>query len=133
MLALRPRLSRWLILPAVLVLGLAAGTLIGLASDHSARTITSVRSTTEVSTTVEFVTITKTVNPDPPDHSIQLAEAATFGSSYCSGHEAEIMEHVVSERVLEEKTVILGKRFGATPRAAKAITDACYLVLPGPR
>jgi hypothetical protein len=79
------------------------------------------------------VTVTKTVNPDPPEHSIQLAEAASFGSSYCAGHEAEIMEHVVSERVLEAKTVILGERFGASARAAKAITDACYLILPGPR
>lgn len=91
----RPRWFVWLILPAVLVLGLTAGTLIGFATDRSTTTFTSVRSVSAI----DFVTVTKTVGPDPLDHSIQDAEAASFGSSYCASHEAEIMEHVVSERV----------------------------------
>lgn len=38
------------------------------------------------------MTVTKTVAPYPPDLSVQLAEAESFGASYREMHEAEIME-----------------------------------------
>jgi hypothetical protein len=130
---------RWLFLPAVLALGLAAGTLIGFAADTET-TVTSIAAVTEFDTSITFdittesvaTTVYRTVVPDPPDHSVKAADAFQFGSFYCRTREAEITEDVVSERGLEEKLVSLGERFGASAQAARAITEACNLILPRP-
>lgn len=121
---------RWLLLPAVLALGLATGTMIGFTADRAATaTLTSVR--TESRTEYITETVEGTI-ADPREHKIQLSEATRFGKTYCTAYADEIVAGEVSDSGLMLKAQAIGELYGATSAAAVAIAEACSDVLPPP-